>query len=88
MTEAVQVFVRCRPMNSREKELKSKKCITVDKKLLQIEINRPSQGGLEPKAFTFDGVYDDDSLQKQVSAVGQWVSGSVCRRRVDRSVRY
>lgn len=73
-TECVRVAVRCRPMNSKEKSMSCDKIVQVDKKLLQITLHKPNNkqtttdDNTTEKTFTFDSVFDDDSLQSDVYA--------------------
>jgi len=68
--EAVKVVVRCRPMNSKEQADGRKSVIDCNVPLSQITISNPDAGALsaDPKSFTFDAVYDEDSAQKAVYA--------------------
>jgi len=61
--EAVKVVVRCRPANAREKALNSAKIVKIERKTLAVSLTKGSE---EPKTFTYDNVYDDDSRQKDV----------------------
>ena len=56
MSEAVQVFVRCRPLNNKEKAIRSPSIVNCTSN--QIE--------LKGKSFTFDQVFGVDSSQSQV----------------------
>jgi hypothetical protein len=64
--EAVKVVVRCRPMNSKEKEDGRKPTVAVDPSVGSVEIRNPKAPEEEPKRFTFDSVFDDMSTQKEV----------------------
>ncbi|XP_040570010.1 osmotic avoidance abnormal protein 3 isoform X2 [Lepeophtheirus salmonis] len=64
--EAVKVIVRCRPMNSREKSIKSKSCVFMDSKINQCSLVQVSESGAPPKNFTFDGCYHTDSTTEQI----------------------
>ena len=56
--ECVKVMVRSRPMNTKEVNNGSKKCIEIDKAVNQVIL----QGLDTPeRAFTFDAVYDEFS---------------------------
>jgi len=61
--ECVKVVVRCRPANAREKALNSQKIVKIDRRTLAVSLVKGSE---EPKTFTYDNVYDDDSRQKDV----------------------
>ena len=67
--ETVKVVVRARPMNSQEVKDNRKKDIEVNSALGTITITNPAPQdamGAEPKTFSFDSVYDDDSTQRAV----------------------
>lgn len=80
-SECIQVVVRCRPLNRKEKEEKCASIVDIDPKSRQLTVrhpqssNRPSTpakashhtDGHNPsdsKMFTFDGVFDENTLQK------------------------
>lgn len=65
-SECVQVMVRCRPFNTREKNNGSENCIEVDRNLNQIIITPPGASKETSRTFTYDVVYDRDSLQRGV----------------------
>lgn len=65
MSEAVKVMVRARPMNSREKGLKAESVIQVFDDRGEITITNPTEKE-NKKTFTFDAVFDEDSLQSGV----------------------
>lgn len=69
--ECVKVVVRCRPMNGSEMDRGCSKVVEIDKNLLQVRLKKTELAGsddtdTESKAFTFDAVFDDDSLQSEV----------------------
>ena len=67
--ETVKVVVRARPFNSQEIKDNRKKDIEVNSALGTITITNPApQDALsaEPKVFSFDSVYDDESTQRAV----------------------
>ncbi|XP_063229667.1 osmotic avoidance abnormal protein 3 [Bacillus rossius redtenbacheri] len=66
MAEAVKVIVRCRPMNTRERNLDCKNVVFMDHDMCTCSIVNPSDGSTPPKTFTFDGVYDTDSTTEQI----------------------
>eukprot|EP01029_Cantina_marsupialis_P004566 TRINITY_DN1463_c1_g3_i1.p1 TRINITY_DN1463_c1_g3~~TRINITY_DN1463_c1_g3_i1.p1 ORF type:complete len:1366 (+),score=478.60 TRINITY_DN1463_c1_g3_i1:113-4210(+) len=66
MVECVKVVVRLRPMNGKEKARGCTQVVTMKTELSQVHIRNPKNPDCEPKAFTFDAVYDIDSLQKSV----------------------
>ena len=68
MAEAVKVIVRCRPMNSREKNLNCEEVITMDGRTALCSIRNPGDKKAPPKSFTFDGAYDTNSTTEQIYA--------------------
>ncbi|XP_059099397.1 osmotic avoidance abnormal protein 3-like isoform X4 [Tigriopus californicus] len=66
MAETVKVIVRCRPMNTREKDLKCKTCVFMDPSILQCSTMNLSDPSAAPKNFTFDGVYGTDSTTEAI----------------------
>lgn len=64
--ETVKVIVRCRPMNTREKDLKSKPCVFMEEKLSQCSIVNVNDPSALPKTFTFDGAYHTNSTTEQI----------------------
>ena len=67
--ETVKVVVRARPFNSQEIKDNRKKDIEVNSALGTITITNPAPQdamGAEPKTFSFDSVYDDESTQRAV----------------------
>lgn len=62
--EAIQVVVRCRPMNRKEKEESRSNIITVDVPLYQVHIRNPDEPTEDPKSFTFNRSYDDNTQQR------------------------
>ena len=65
MSESVKVMVRCRPMNSREKEVKAKQIVHINRKTNSVNLSHPSAEN-KSKNFTFDGVFDTNSIQGDV----------------------
>jgi kinesin family protein 3/17 len=67
-SESIKVVVRCRPLNSREKEDGRQKIVDMDKKNCQVVLNNPKgdTSGEPPKQFTFDAVMDELISQKEV----------------------
>jgi hypothetical protein len=61
-TECVKVMVRARPMNKKEIDNGSQNVVSIDSSLCSVTIQ--NEGG--PRTFTFDMVYDGDSLQQTV----------------------
>ena len=67
MAENIRVAVRCRPFNSRENALGSKKVITVvEGKTVKAKSDSESKSADDEKVFTYDHAYDMDSTQDQV----------------------
>lgn len=64
--ETVKVIVRCRPMNSREKDLKCNTVIGMEGKRGQCSIRNPDDKKAPPKMFTFDGAYFVDSTTENI----------------------
>ncbi|XP_067873631.1 kinesin-like protein KIF17 isoform X2 [Heterodontus francisci] len=64
--ETVRVVVRCRPSNSREKDLNCKVVVSMDAARGQCFIQKPGVLGEPPKQFTFDGVYFIESTTEQL----------------------
>jgi len=62
--EAVQVVVRCRPMNSKEKNEDRKPIVSMDLDMSQVALKNPSKEGDHFKNFTFDAVYDETTTQR------------------------
>ena len=62
--ECVSVVVRCRPMSKKEKEESRTNIIDIDLKLKQVAIRNPDDPHEVPKAFTYDGAYDDQTQQR------------------------
>ncbi|XP_077116550.1 kinesin-like protein KIF17 isoform X1 [Ranitomeya variabilis] len=65
-SECVKVVVRCRPMNSRERELKCRAVVTMDSTRGQCFIRRPEGEEETPKQFTFDGAYYVEHCTEQI----------------------
>ena len=69
MAEAVKVIVRCRPLNSRENNLKCLNIIEMEESLGLCRLLKPGGGLAEPpKLFTFDGVFNIDSVTESIYA--------------------
>jgi kinesin family protein 3/17 len=65
--EAVKVAVRCRPLNSKEREKGNTEVVTVDNQTSSIQVRDPREPeSAKPKSFTFDFAYGQTSTQKQV----------------------
>lgn len=61
MAEAVKVIVRCRPINQREVDLRCENVVEMDEGVFQARLKKPKHDE-PPKCFTFDGVYNTDSV--------------------------
>ena len=59
----VQVVVRVRPLNSREKQLENTKCTEVDRLTKSLTMKPISKG------FTFDFVADEDVMQVRLQPI-------------------
>jgi len=64
--ECVKVIVRCRPMNTREKDLKCNCVINMDSERGGCAITNPGDAKAPPKHFTFDGSYFIDSTTENI----------------------
>ena len=68
-SETVRVVVRCRPLNSKERQNGNQKVVEMDTTrgtvVLQPANSQPSE---VPKTFTFDQVYDDTTKQENLYA--------------------
>lgn len=62
--ESIQVVVRCRPLNRKEKDENRSSIIDVDVAARQVAIKNPDFPAEAPKSFTFDGTYDENTQQK------------------------
>lgn len=72
-SECVRVSVRCRPMNTSERQRGCQKIVVVDHQRMAIEIKKPDVkkdstlvDSESDRQFTFDSVFDDNSLQSEV----------------------
>lgn len=64
-SECVKVAVRCRPLNSKEKDMGAKNVIKIEDKLKQVLLQK--DGNVDDnRNFTYDFVYGIDSNQQQV----------------------
>lgn len=66
MAECVKVIVRCRPMNTREKDLNCKCVLKMESDRGQCAITNPGDAKAPPKSFTFDGAYFTDSTTEAI----------------------
>ncbi|XP_069692798.1 osmotic avoidance abnormal protein 3-like isoform X2 [Periplaneta americana] len=66
MAESVKVIVRCRPMNTREKDLNCKCVVFMDNAHCSCSMVNPNDSSAPPKSFTFDGVYHVTSTTEQI----------------------
>lgn len=65
-SENVKVVIRVRPLNGREQAKGWFKWVKVEKKNHQLWLFKQEDYKDLPKLYTFDSVYDDDSLQESV----------------------
>ena len=66
MSESVKVIVRCRPLNEKEREMKTRLVIQTDCSLHQCTIKKPGDDSKFAKIFTFDGVYGISSSAEKI----------------------
>ncbi|XP_052800999.1 kinesin-like protein KIF17 isoform X2 [Mya arenaria] len=64
--ECVKVIVRCRPMNTREKDLSCNCVLNMDSDRGICAITNPNDKKAPPKSFTFDGSYFTDSTTENI----------------------
>jgi len=64
--EAVKVIVRCRPMNKREKDLKSQNVVFMDQATYSCSLVNPKEPNVPAKSFAFDGAYGPDSTTEAI----------------------
>lgn len=65
--ECVRVVVRCRPLNSKEKEDGRVKVVSVDSSRGEISlINLKGDTGEGPKVYTFDSTFEPEVKQEKV----------------------
>lgn len=65
--ECVKVVVRCRPLNSKERNDGRAIIVDMDAKTGQVALNNPKSDNSEaPKTFTFDAVYDWNCTQQEI----------------------
>ncbi len=62
--ECIQVVVRCRPLSRKEKEENRSPIVDIDGAAKQIAIKNPEIPDEQPKSFTFDGTFDENTQQK------------------------
>lgn len=61
--ECVRVVVRCRPLNKKEIEDGRSRIVDMDLKAGQVVVRNPKAPNEPPKNFTFDSIYDWNSIQ-------------------------
>ena len=66
MTPLIQVVVRCRPLFGKEIREARNQIVDCDVRRGEVRIDNPKTPGDPPKQFTFDGVYDHTSTQKEI----------------------
>ena len=64
--DCVKVVVRCRPMNRKEIEDGRERVVDMNLKTNQVQVRNPKQAGDASKPFTFDKIYDWNSMQEPV----------------------
>ena len=66
--ETVRVVVRSRPFSKQEVVDKRKNIVDIDSALSTVTLRNPGSEGAkqDPKGFTFDAVYDENSTQRAV----------------------
>ena len=62
--ECIQVVVRCRPFNKKEKDENRTNIVEIDLELRQVAILNADNREEQPKSFTFDGAYDEHTQQR------------------------
>jgi Kinesin motor domain len=66
-TESVQVMVRCRPLNAKERSDNRKPIVTMETSRGVVFVRNPKPDAADDsKQFTFDAVFDDESEQGNV----------------------
>ena len=66
MIPLIQVVVRCRPLFGKEIREARNQIVDCDVRRGEVRIDNPKTPGDPPKQFTFDGVYDHTSTQKEI----------------------
>eukprot|EP00967_Tisochrysis_lutea_P006487 scaffold7704_cov26-Tisochrysis_lutea.AAC.2 len=67
--ECVRVVVRCRPLNSTERNDNRGVIVEMDKRTGTVVLSAGTKGSNEPpKTFTFDAVFPPDTLQARISS--------------------
>lgn len=65
--EAVKVAVRCRPLNSAERNAGERKIVEVDSQRAEVVLHNPESSLKDkPRCFTYDQAFDDNSEQASV----------------------
>lgn len=62
--ECIQVVIRCRPLSRKEKEENRQPIVEIDGEQRYIAIKNPEEPNEQPKSFTFDGTFDENTQQK------------------------
>ena len=65
----VQVVVRCRPLNSKEKSDGRQQVVSMDVREGQVRIQNPKAPKDAAKTFTYDQVYGADSEQLEIFSI-------------------
>jgi Kinesin motor domain len=70
VTSTVQVVVRCRPLNTKEKQDGRKTIVSMEVRDGQVLVQNPKSSYDEPaKSFTYDQVYGGDSQQLELFSI-------------------
>ena len=63
-SECIQVVVRCRPFNDKEKRENRTSIIDIDQAARQVAIKSSGGNNDQNKSFTFDAVYDENTQER------------------------
>lgn len=67
---AMQVVVRCRPLDSKERAEGRKQIVEMDVREGQVRVRNPKADASDtPKTFTYDQVYDVNSQQLEIFSI-------------------
>ena len=64
--ERIRVAMRCRPLVSKERDESQQEIIYIDKNRNELIIRDPTEKSKKPVVFTYDFVYDKDTLQETI----------------------
>ena len=62
--ECIQVVIRCRPLSRKEKDENRLPIIDIDGEQRYIAIRNSIEAEEQPKSFTFDGTFDENTQKK------------------------